>query len=593
MIAVAVVVLVLLLALLAGGFLFGIRRVPPGKVGIVTRKIGRTDPRFQRIAPGDTVGVQARALLPNTMTWLMPLLYRVEFVDAVRVPKGMIGLVFAVEGKSPPRDRSIGRQVECNDFQDGKAFLEGGGEQGAQVATLRTEQTYYLNTQLFRVRMVPRVFVPGGTIGLVNAMVGPVRAPDQRFGRHVECDSFQDGQRFLDAGGEQGRQLAILAGGTFYDINPRLFDVITVVNVGHYRAEGLTFHHLRDISVPIGNTGVVITLDGIEPDQAQGKTVGPVVPGHRNFRLPWIFLYGNGYRGVQQQTLGEGTIAALNPWFVRVVVIPTRVLIMEWSNKTDSQVRNYDAELDRIAVTIQGHRIHIDMSQTLRIPDSAAPRLVSEFGGTDNSALGGLSQDPLPVQRFVEKVLGATVEAYFSEIAAGSTIEEFFSRYSEIRTELASQVRNALLAWGVEASNTNLGSFEAEDPKLNAELQNVVSEQLRGRTLEVARDNVVVSDAIDEIQVRVERRRAALELEAEIAALGPKNVAMIRLVREMTKMNVPQYIGGADVSAIAEMLPMPMLQNLIRQLHDLQTTSEVEPAATVPPTLDQETEITE
>ena len=475
--------------------------VPPDHVGIVRRRSGTADPDFLKVTPDNRRGVQAHTLLPGQPTWLMPGRYTVEFVPQVHVPEGMIGLVSAREGRRRPAGRILGRHVECDNFQDGQKFLRDGGEQGRQVATLPGDISYYINTRLFEVQFVPRTTVPPGTIGLVIARAGMVRAPDQPFGRHVECSSFQDGQAFLDGGGEQGKQLAVLAGGTSYDINPALFEVITVANVAG-RQDGLTAYHLQEMAVPIGYTGVVITLDGAEPEAGSAPgTVGPRVAGHRGFRLPWVFL-GGGQRGVQEETIGEGTVCSLNPWFVRVVLIPTRVLILEWNDKPPAEgSRNFDADLDRITVTIQGHRVHTQLSQTLRIPERAAPRLVSAFGGTGSSGLGGLVHDAMPVQRFVEKVLGATVASYLSGIASTSTVQEFLLKYTEARTDLAAQVRIALESWGVEAISTNLGSFEAEDPRLNAELQAEASAQLHRSTLNVSANNVVIEDEIDQVQV--------------------------------------------------------------------------------------------
>ncbi|MFI6741662.1 SPFH domain-containing protein [Nonomuraea sp. NPDC050451] len=113
---------------------------------------------------------------------------------------------------------------------------------------------------------------------------------------------------------------------------------------------------------------------------------------------------------------------------------------------------------------MQGYRLQVDMNQTLRIPETAAPTLVSEFGGTGNSPLGGVYDDPRPVQRFVERVLGSTVAGYFNGMAMAGTIDEFLRRYAETRTAFAAKVRSALEEWGVEALQTNLGAVEAEDP---------------------------------------------------------------------------------------------------------------------------------
>ncbi|MEU8377947.1 SPFH domain-containing protein [Streptosporangium sp. NPDC048865] len=563
------ILLVFLVLLGAGGYLWWAGRVvvEPDHVGLVRRRIGRRDRDHPRITPYDMRGPQARTLPPDSPSWLLPWIYTVESVPWTHVPANMIGLVEAKAGAKRPRERRLGRRVECDNFQDGQAFLRDGGEQGPQVDVLTGGQSYYINTNLFTVTLAPCTYVPPGTVGLVMANAGRVRPPDQSFGRHVDCDNFQDGQAFLDGQGEQGRQLAILPGGTYYDINPGLFQVITVDNHESSR-DGLTPGHLSEIAIPVGYTGVVVTLEGAAPVRRGEDAVGQRVAGHDGFRRPWVFLARGGTFGVQEETLGEGMRCALNPWFVRVVLIPTRELILEWKTKSDSEARNFDAELEQITVTIQGHRVRVKLSQTLRIPEEAAPRLVSASGGTDHSGLGGLVHDPVPVQRFVEKVLGSAVVSYFSGMAAASNVGEFMQKWAKARVELASQVRRALEARGVVAIATNLESFEADDPVLNEELQRQAALDLRVERLDTERMIVRAEDEMDEVRVNSERRRVVLELEAEIGILGRENVAMIRMIREIAKMPVPDYIGG-DVGSYVEALPIHTVQNLIGRLRTL------------------------
>jgi len=572
------ITLLIILVLAALAAVKGRVVVPPDHVGIVRRRFGPADPVFVRITPHDRRGIQARTLLPGRPTRMTPGLYSVTMVPRVHVPEGMIGIVVAAEGQSRPPGQLLGRHVECASFQDGQAFLANGGEQGRQAATLAGDHAYYINTHLFSVEFVPRTHVPAGTMGLVIARAGRVRPQGQRFARHVECASFQDGQAFMEAGGEQGRQLAVLLGGTSYDINPALFDVITTANVSTAgRQDGLTAHHLQDIAVPVGHTGVVITLEGADRERVGDGSVGSQVSGHQGFRLPWVFLDEGGWRGVQSETLGEGTVCSLNPWFTRVVLIPTRLLILEWKERLgDAEKRSYDAELGRLAVTIQGHKVHVQLSQTLRIPEQAAPKLVSAFGGSGRSGLGGLVDDPRPVQRFVEKVLGATVESYMSQIGAATTVELFLQRYNEARNELAVQVQQALQDWDVEADRTNLGTFEADDPKLNAELQAEASAQLHKRTLVVQRVNAETEDEIDEIRARALQRRTAMELRVECEELGVENVALIHMIREIKDMKVPEYIGG-DIASYTNALPMPVLQTLLAQMKELRARRETPP----------------
>ncbi|MFF4543175.1 SPFH domain-containing protein [Streptomyces sp. NPDC001406] len=577
---VLVFLILILLAIAGAAALRGRVVVPADHVGIITRRYVAPHPdrTFKQVNPADARGVLARTLLPGTH-WMWPVVNSVDLVPRVHVPTDMIGVVTALEGHNRSDRGRLARHVDCDDFQDGEKFLLGDGrrkgEQGVQVTTLSGGQSYYINPRLFRVEMRPRTFVPPGTIGLVQAKEGAVRPPDRRFGRHMECDSFQDGEAFLAGGGEQGRQLAILGGGAYYDINPELFDVVTVDNVTAAR-DGLTEAHLREISIGEDYTGVVITLDGAEPGQDVDGAVAPRVAGHSSFRLPWVFLEKGGQRGVQEETLGKGTTCALNPWFVRVMVIPTRVLILKWHDKRASEAENYDADLGRITVNVQGFDLSVDLWQNLQIPPDVAPKLVSRFGGVSTAGLGGLVDDPAPMKRFVRDVLGAAVAGYFNEIVMTNSVLEFLASYEHVRKDLTDRVRHALEKWGVETLDTSLGRFTPTDPALLDTLKAKFIEEGRGEKLGVAVENAKLDDLIDAYRARAEARRAGLELKAEVEALGKDNVAMIRIVREFAGFDVPQYIGGGgDISAYIQTLPLPAMQDLLARLRQLRTDQQL------------------
>ncbi|MGW0803319.1 SPFH domain-containing protein [Nonomuraea sp. NPDC002799] len=546
-------------AVVAAGYLAwrGLVRVPAGHVGIVVRHFGPADRHLRRVVPdGGARGIQARTLPGGRTWWLLPWLYSVEFVPHVQIPEDQVGVVVALAGERRPPGAPLGRRVACDYFQDSQAFLLNGGQQGPQVAILPGGAFYAINTRMFEIELAPRTSVPAGTVGLVIARAGRVRPTDQPFAGHVECNHFQDGQAFLDRGGEQGRQLAVLGGGAVYDINPRLFTVLTVHDIAN-AGDGLTAEHLREIEVPYGYAGVVVTLDGTDPQPFSDAEVGPAVPGHRNFRLPWVFLRQGGVRGVQEEILDEGGVYALNPWFVRVVLVPVRVLVVEWRERSPDEADTYDSELEQITLTIEGHRVRAELSQTLRITPSAAPRLVRAYGGA--SGLGGLVHDPLPVRRFLDMTLGATVASFFSHLAATSTIHDFFAGYAAMRNDLASAIRNALSAWGVEALQTTLGEPGAEDQALTEAFQD-----LARRALE---------DRIDEVWVRAERRRAALEVEAQAAELGLDKSAAMALLREFAEMPVPTTVG--NLSSLADALPTSVLREVLDRLRELRASQEV------------------
>jgi hypothetical protein len=288
----------------------------------------------------------------------------IYLVAAARtVPTGHVGIVERRFGLVGPGEFSV---------------RTGLGAQGPQAVILKPDRRYLRSPLLYKVTYARQTVVPAGTVGAVVALVGAPPAAHQTLCRHVECNLFQDGRAFLLGGGQMGRQPAVLPGGARYDINPLIFDVVTVDNIGEGR-HGLTADSLRETSVPVGATGVVIALEGAPADEEDG-VVAPVVPGHASFQLPWMFLDGGGRRGAQAETLGQG-IYRINPWFARVVLIPTRDLILEWERTSqDKPQDNYDVALEQIRINIEGHRLRFTMTQTIRIPSKAAPVLVGRFG---------------------------------------------------------------------------------------------------------------------------------------------------------------------------------------------------------------------
>ena len=160
----------------------------------------------------------------------------------------------------------------------------------------------------------------------------------------------------------------MLPGGE-YEINPYLFDVATVADHDAMDRLGVTAEDLREITIEAGETGVVVTHMGVPP---ANPPLGAPVCGHDDFRKPWEFLAHGGQLGVQQETLPEGGVHALNPWFAHVVRVPTRELLLQWSDSPKESYR-LDAALGEIELTVEGYTVRLGVHQTIRIPASSAP----------------------------------------------------------------------------------------------------------------------------------------------------------------------------------------------------------------------------
>jgi SPFH domain / Band 7 family len=477
------------------------------------------------------------------------------------VPDRMVGIVYRRFGQHPG-DRY---RVRTH------------GSAGPQAETLEANRRYWLPPLLVSVRFVEQTFVPDGTIGLVEAKAGAVRPPGRRLCRYVECDYFQDGVAFLHGSGEQGRQSGVLPGGAHYSINTELFDVVTVDTLASGTAapanpgdDRLTAVQLHEINVPVGNTGVVIVLDGEPPDEARPDTLGPVVPGHHSFRRPWVFLAGGGHRGVQEETLTEGSRYAINPWFARVVLIPTRELHLEWTKRSEKTPGNLDSALDQIIVDIEGHRLSLDMSQVLRIPAKTAPRLVRRFGEMDARPPqpGEVTIKPAPVQRFVERVLGAAVAGYFTALVGRYTILEFIEEYEKVRLELQYQVTAALSEWEVVAGHTVLAEFESEDREIYDLRRRIARAREQKKISRYELDSIRIDQEKERILIKLHGERQVAEIRELAELLGPQQIAIERVAAHLANMGVPTYISGGDDLAqqILGLMPFASAKEMLNGL---------------------------
>src|SRR3989441_7035325 len=213
----------------------GLYLIRAGEVGVLVKRLGgRKMPAGQVIARHGEIGTQAATLMPG-LYWRMPLVWSMRRSKVVQVGETEIATVEAIDGRPLPKGRLLRDQVECNQFQDGEAFLDNGGFKGPQVAIIRPG-TYRINPFLFYVAKQPATEVASGKVGVVTAQDGqplppkfivapqPDVSPTAAHPTARSHNFFQDGQAFLDSGGFRGPQLDTLQPGRYY-VNPTLFQV--------------------------------------------------------------------------------------------------------------------------------------------------------------------------------------------------------------------------------------------------------------------------------------------------------------------------------------------------------------------------------
>src|SRR3990167_6113249 len=107
------------------------------QIAVLERRwLGTSMPEGRVVAMANEVGIQARILGPG-LHFLIPFLYRTEKAPMMVVAENEVGLVESIDGAPVPPGRIFCKALgNHNLFQDGEAFLSGGGEKGPQVQIL-------------------------------------------------------------------------------------------------------------------------------------------------------------------------------------------------------------------------------------------------------------------------------------------------------------------------------------------------------------------------------------------------------------------------------------------------------------------------
>ena len=267
---------------------FGVVIIPDDCIGVVNKKFVLFG-QFKALPDGDVValrgeaGLQAATLAPGIHFLYWPWQYEILVSKFTTIPEGKIGIVEARGGKALSGGRVLGRFIDCDSFQDVKKFLTAGGERGPQIAVI-PPGTYRINLEFFSVKIEDALEIPDNKVGIVTTKDGKPLETGEIAGREVEGHNrFQDGEKFIEAGGYKGLQEQVILAGRYY-INPR-FATVEVVDM---------------TNVPIAHAGVVIAYVGEAGVDVTGDS----------------FKHGNlvkkGQKGVWFEPLDPGKIAAIH-----------------------------------------------------------------------------------------------------------------------------------------------------------------------------------------------------------------------------------------------------------------------------------------
>ncbi|MCI4350900.1 MAG: hypothetical protein L3K15_05245, partial [Thermoplasmata archaeon] len=171
------------------------------------------------------------------------------------------------------------------------------GQVGVQANTL-VPGLYWRIPIIWAIRKVPVLEVGELNIATVESIDGRPLPKGRLLGDEVECNQFQDAERFLDTGGYKGPQIAILRPGK-YRINTVAFAV----------------KMWTAAQINAGSVGVITAQDGqplpprfiVAPVPLTEPATGhPHARPHNYYQDGQAFLESVGYRGTQQDTLQPG-----------------------------------------------------------------------------------------------------------------------------------------------------------------------------------------------------------------------------------------------------------------------------------------------
>ncbi|AFY33070.1 flotillin family protein [Calothrix sp. PCC 7507] len=494
-------------------FFGGLVVIGEREVGIVVRNFtvsGRGLPAGRLIALNGEAGLQADTLAPGWHWGFWPWQYSVKKEPVIVVPQGEIALIVAADGESNPPERILGKIVDCDNFQDARKFLTHGGEKGRQMGFL-TAGTYRINTALFKVivasnasahGMSPEQLqvysLPSDKVGIITTLDGlPIPAGELAGPIIPGHDNFQNGQKFINGGGQRGLQEQTLLSGS-WNMNPWLVRVEQVPMT----------------EIPIGYVGVVISFVGKAHQDVSGAAFT-----HGN-------LVNQGHKGVWIEPLYPGK-HPINSRIMKIELVPTTNIVLNWSSRTERH--SYDSQLASLTVRSRdGFAFDLEVAQIIHVGALDAPKVISRVGS---------------MQNLVDHVLEPTIGNYFRNSAQNCTVLDFLTARSERQVEAADYIKTALRAYDVQAIDTLIGDIQPPAALMQTQTDRKIAEEER-KTYEVQqmaqtqRQQLVRETALANIQqemVKSEQSVQIAELKAQAAikhANGEAEATKLRSIAE-------------------------------------------------------------
>jgi uncharacterized membrane protein YqiK len=483
---------------------------------------------------------------------IIPILAIIFYKTILRI---MFGMVIVPQDSIGLVTKKFVLYGENRSLPDGR-FIASKGEAGYQARTLAPGLYWFMFPWQYGVVLETFTVIPEGKIGLILSKDGAEIPTGNILGRKVECDNFQDTEKFLASGGQKGRQTAIITAGT-YRINTYAFaitiaDMVTIqenkvgivtvldgmpITVGQIAGKHVEGHNnFQDIDaflinggnrglqpqimlagsyyinkwaiqieeipmtdVPIGFVGVVISYIGEDGKDVTGDS----------------FKHGNivskGFRGVWMEPLGPGKYP-VNTFTMKVELVPTTNLVLNWANAR-SEAHNLDKNLCTITVRSKdGFPFNLDVSQIIHIPANEAPKVIARFGSMNN---------------LVSQVLEPTIGNYFRNSAQDSDVISFLSSRKERQAAAKEHIGAVLDQYNVNAVDTLIGDITPPEALMKTLTNRKIAEEEEKtyetqRMAQVQRQGMEKETAIADIQKEIVKAQQSVEIAQRTADAAVK-----------------------------------------------------------------------
>lgn len=483
--------------------MFGFRLIRDNEVGIVTKNMfGEKMRPGQIIATNGEIGIQAETLRPG-LYWRMPIIWSIDKVRVTTIAPGEVGTIASIDGKPLPAGRLLGDEVECNVYQDAKAFLENGGYKGAQIGILKPG-TYRINTSLFTVMKKAVTNIKKGQVGVAIAKDGTplpsglivAPAPTQ------DCGHFQNGMEFIRNSGFRGPQLETLQPGEYY-INPDLFEVATD-NIA---------------TIPPGYVAVMISNVGTELETnvpAPHITTDPDLRQPPNEPGETPLITDKTQRGILADAVAPGSYN-LNRYAYRTELVPTSAITIDWASNAGGRETAIQAvethgneksveffRFSQLKVTAKdGFQLEVDVRLIIRIPPANAPSVIARFGTVNN---------------LIEQVAHPLIDSSFRNDAGNKEAMDFVHSRKELQEQALLHAREEFSKYHVEVQGLLIAYIKVDQSLLDTQTKKQIAIQQKKQYVEEAN--------AQQERINVMEQTARADKQAEVvAALLKVNIA--------------------------------------------------------------------